>query len=157
MRQAVFALPLPGANLAPAQQLLQRLGAADAQPASVLARGVLLKVVYLVRPQGTSSSEPIETELHLPDQLQAAVGAPYLPLQATPAEARICVHDVLFKDVLSTSDNLQGSSMHTASQCRFWQDSRRIKCGVLMCRQAEAAATGLPHVGVRAQGLQAER
>ena len=81
-------MPLPGAVLAPAQQLLQRLGGADAQPASVLARGVLLKVVYLVRPHGTSSPEPIETELHLPDQLQAAVGAPLLPVQAAPVEAR---------------------------------------------------------------------
>ena len=49
---------------------------------------------------------------------------------------------VLCNNVLLTADNLQGLGVHTAKLCRFWQDRQTSGCGVLMCRQAEAAAMG---------------
>ena len=40
-----------------------------------------------MRPHGASSPEPVETELHLPDQLQAAVGALSFPGQIVNTQA----------------------------------------------------------------------
>ncbi len=75
--QAVFTAPLAGADLAPAAPLLERYWGARALAPPLLARQARLKVVFAVRPRGGGSGpRPVETELHLPHQLQAAVGAP---------------------------------------------------------------------------------
>ena len=74
--QAVFTAPLAGAELAPAAPLLERYWGARALAPPLLARQARLTVVFAVRPRGGSGPRPVETELHLPHQLQAAVGAP---------------------------------------------------------------------------------
>ena len=73
--QAVYVARLSGADLAPARQLLERLWGPAALAAPVLAEQTQLKVVYAVHAHGRSSTEPVERDLHLPEQLQAAVGA----------------------------------------------------------------------------------